>query len=169
MGLRGPHRLPKVIRDKRGSFDNRDRPSEPRPAPGAPDLPDWLPERARDIWRLVVPALDSVGMLSKVDQVVLARYCQLVMMWRDAIKVLDEKGYTMVNPDAKVREIKDRPEVKRAIRLSETLMPLERKLGLSPADRANFSMNNPEKAGDPKERFFYPPLRAMNDEEENKD
>ena len=170
MGIRGTSRTPRSVLKKRDSWLAKTRPPEPRPAPGAPDMPEWLPPFAQEIWRHVVPALDSVGILSKVDLIALARYCQGVAQWREAIEVINDpkRGPTWPIYDRLGHPIgyKDRPEVKRAIRLSEMLGPLERKFGLTPSDRANFAANNPEKMGDPNERFFYNPLRVVRDDAE---
>lgn len=48
---------------------------EPRPPSGAPTCPTWLDKEAKSEWRRVVPILDRLGLLSRVDRSAVAAYC----------------------------------------------------------------------------------------------
>ena len=43
--------------------------------PGAPSPPTWLDPEARAEWRRIVPDLDRLGVLAKVDRAALTTYC----------------------------------------------------------------------------------------------
>lgn len=49
--------------------------SEPMPTNGAPVCPDWMPEDGRHEWDRIVPELDRLGMLTKIDGAVLEGHC----------------------------------------------------------------------------------------------
>lgn len=49
--------------------------SEIEPAPGAPECPDWLVGDAREEWERIVPELDRLGVLTRVDNSVLIGHC----------------------------------------------------------------------------------------------
>ena len=50
---------------------------EPQPERGAPLCPDWMPPDGRAQWDKVVPELDALGMLTKVDSATLEGFCAL--------------------------------------------------------------------------------------------
>jgi len=67
-------------------------------SPSAPTPPTWLDREAAAEWRRVVPPLESIGVLSKVDRGVLASYCTA---WSHAVKaraVLEESGLVVEGP-----------------------------------------------------------------------
>lgn len=76
--------------EKRKSRINR---NEPKPGPGRPTCPDHLNDDARAEWDRIVPELEIMGLLSRVDRTELAMYCQAYARWLDAEKSLNEKGY----------------------------------------------------------------------------
>lgn len=50
--------------------------NEPQPVPGAPTCPRWLLPEARKEWKRVVPELERLGLLTRIDRAALAIYCQ---------------------------------------------------------------------------------------------
>ena len=72
---------------------NKDRiKKEPQPSPGLPSCPDHLSKGAKAEWRRIVPELKAAGLLSKIDRTELALYCQAYDRWKEAEKMLNEKG-----------------------------------------------------------------------------
>lgn len=66
--------------------------NEPRPTPTAPNCPTWLSQEAKAEWRRVVPELDRIGMLSRVDRAALTAYCELWATFMTAQREIHEHG-----------------------------------------------------------------------------
>jgi len=61
-------------------------------APVAPQPPSWLDREAMAEWRRILPALEALGLLAKVDRAVVANYCTA---WSHAVAaraLLEESG-----------------------------------------------------------------------------
>ena len=68
---------------------------EPKPPPTAPGCPTWLSIEAKAEWRRVVPVLDQLGMLTKVDRAALATYCEEWATFVYAQRLVHEHGITI--------------------------------------------------------------------------
>jgi phage terminase small subunit len=64
--------------------------SEPMPAPALPEPPFHLGEEARTEWKRVAEDLYRLGVLTEIDRVVLAAYCQAYGRWVRAELTLSE-------------------------------------------------------------------------------
>lgn len=42
----------------------------------APNMPDWLDDEARKVWEEIIPDLLMLGLISKVDQLIIVQYCE---------------------------------------------------------------------------------------------
>jgi P27 family predicted phage terminase small subunit len=107
-------------------------------------MPHWLvaaPEAAR-CWRYLSRKLAAQGTLAKIDRIVFERYCYLYSQWRAAAEWILKFGPRLPTKDllGNVTGYTDAPEVGRLLRLSGELERLERKLGLSAADRAGLAI-----------------------------
>lgn len=69
--------------------------NEPKPPPGAPRCPPWLPAAAKAEWRRVVKILEPLGLVTQADQQTLAAYCLAVAELRTATKTLAAEGRTV--------------------------------------------------------------------------
>jgi P27 family predicted phage terminase small subunit len=58
-----------------------------KPPPGVPEIPKWLKGEAADEWGRIVPILDSMGVLSRLDRAVIADYCTV---WAQLVRVESE-------------------------------------------------------------------------------
>jgi len=125
----------------RGSWRANRNPDEPRPERGRPRCPKWLDEKAKEAWALLIPPLDRMGVLAKIDGNALARYCRLHSRWRDAEEFLQKQGDTYLAKDAdgRVTGVKAYPHARIAAQLSEQLLRLEQHFGMTPAARARLS------------------------------
>ncbi len=75
MGRRGPAPTPTNLLRLRGSplaTKRRDR-TEPKPDPTRPRCPSWLDEEAKAAWRQLVPHLDAMRVMTRIDGNALAR------------------------------------------------------------------------------------------------
>jgi P27 family predicted phage terminase small subunit len=75
MGARGPVGQSDNVRALRGNPGGRPAPARVTASPGVPDVPDWLDDEARAEWERIVPDLDRLGVLAKVDRAAVATYC----------------------------------------------------------------------------------------------
>ena len=143
MGKRGPAKTSKKVLEQRGSKRARRRTPEPKPKPeddGGPQCPDWILPVGKLVWARLVPSLRAAGVVTAWDENLLTRYCQTFAKWveaeqfimaggGDSIPVDDGKGTVLV--------VKEPPVVRRAERLGDALLRMERHLGLTPAARAD--------------------------------
>ena len=64
-----------------------------------PECPAWLPDRAKEEWRRVAPALHAAGLLTGLDVSALEGYCACYAKWREAEQRLAEEGLTILTPN----------------------------------------------------------------------
>ena len=138
----GRKKLPTRTLELRGSWRAKTRPNEPKPEPGRPICPKWLSQGAKAVWKRLVPQLDAMRILTKVDGAVLVRYVEMYALWLDTMRDLDAHGPRWPQKDAQGNVVGyvDRPEVGRMLRLNEALGRIEAKFGLSPSDRASLTV-----------------------------
>ena len=141
MGTRGPPPTPTNILDMRGSWRAKRNPAEPQPERGRPRCPRWLDDTAKTAWKRLVPQLDRMGVLTRVDANALARYCRLWSRWRQAEEFLQQRGDSFLVRDGagNVKGVKAYPQVRMANQLAEQLLRLENHFGLTPAARARLA------------------------------
>jgi len=112
---------------------------------------------AKAVWRLLVPKLEALGVLTDIDGNAFARYCDAWARWKSAAKVLAEKGEFYVRRDAagEVQSVQPHPAAGQYVKLAQLLSRLEGDFGLTPSARANMAQPKaaePEHGG--KRRFF---------------
>ncbi len=140
MGRRGPAPTPTEVLKLRGStlVTKRREQSEAKGPVGKPRGPDWLDKDGKAMWRHLVPLLDAMGVLTRVDGNALARYCRLWSRWRKAEAFIDEKGemYPLRDEKGQVKYFQQWPQVAIAHKLALQLSRLEQELGMTPAARS---------------------------------
>jgi P27 family predicted phage terminase small subunit len=116
--------------------------SEPTAPAGTPDRPDWLDADARKAWDELVPMLEAMGVLTRVDGNALARYCRLWSRWRKAEAFIDERGemYPLKDDAGKVKCFQQWPQVAIAHRLALQLTKLEAEFGMTPSARTRIQL-----------------------------
>jgi len=67
---------------------------EPRPAGGAPACPEWLCSLAKQEWERIAPQLEVLGLLTPVDMVALAGYCEFYAEFKIAREFVHKHGTT---------------------------------------------------------------------------
>ena len=160
MGRRGPAPTPTPILQLRGStlVSKRRQKNEAQVPAGAPDRPDWLDEDARKMWDHLLPMLDGMGVLTRVDGNSLARYCRLWSRWRKAESFIEEKGdmYPLRGDDGQVKCFQQWPQVAIANKLAQQLTRLEQEFGMTPSARARLQVapTATGMTGSAKSRFF---------------
>jgi len=127
--------------------------NEPKPSLGAPGCPSWLSIEARAEWRRVVPRLDEIGMLTKVDRAALATYCETWATFVYAQRQVHEHGIVImavekISDDGQViytRATKN-PAIIVARDAANQIRQFCTEFGMTPSARTRLSL--PEAEGD---------------------
>lgn len=109
-----------------------------------PSCPDWLDSHAKVEWDRVVPELMAAGILTPVDGMTLATYCQMYSQWRKAEEQVRKDGLTFVDRKG---DIQLHPCARHAAQLMAELRRVAGEFGFSPASRSRVNAaprNNPE-------------------------
>jgi P27 family predicted phage terminase small subunit len=125
--------------------------NEPKPSPRAPGCPTWLAPEARAEWRRVVPALDKIGMLAKVDRAALTAYCETWATFVTAQRDLHEHGLVLhiyedlaVTDDGKTIKVQVRatknPSVMVARDAAAQIRAFCAEFGLTPSARSRMEL-----------------------------
>jgi P27 family predicted phage terminase small subunit len=86
--MRGPPPQPNVLKLLRGNPGKRRIGVEPEPQipDSVPEVPSFLTGYASDEWYRVAPELHRLRLLTVVDVIPLAAYCQAYETWRTAVE-----------------------------------------------------------------------------------
>ena len=155
MGGKGPAPTPTNILKARGSWKVNERKDEPEYETVKPKMPAWLDKEAKKEWRQIAPQLANARVLTKVDCIALARYCQLVSRWKQAEIFLIEHGMTYVD---KFKSTHPFPQIKISKDCADQLLRMEHEFGLTPSARTRIKAapetKEKPKGGKDKARFF---------------
>lgn len=142
MGKRGRKPLPKTLLARRGSWRGIDRPDDPEPETGLPEVRFHDESESKQVFDQLAEILDSMGLLYRTDGFPLERYCRMFVRWRRAEGFIERYGETTTWKDDKTGRVerKAHPEVKIAANLSMALQKLEAEFGLTPSSRTRISI-----------------------------
>lgn len=143
----GPPKKPSALRLLEGDTSHRPQNKrEPKPAllKKALAAPDWLTREGRSVWKRVVPELQRLNLLSKLDLDALGAYCASVGRARKAEAILKRGGLTVkVNG-----QVQRRIEIGIARDSWKDARAFAGELGLTPAARTRLEVPlNPSEAG----------------------
>jgi P27 family predicted phage terminase small subunit len=135
--------IPLHLRILRGNPGKRPLRNEPQPKIEAkvPDPPPFIAEYAKEEWARVAPQLHVLGLISVVDVMPLAAYCQSYAQWRTAVELLQRMAQT--NPVTRGLLIKTaagdprrNPVLKIARDAAADMLKFAGEFGLTPVARA---------------------------------
>lgn len=142
----GPPPTPNVIRILRGNPSKRRIADEPKPkiAETVPEPPDFLQSYACDEWYRVAPELHVLGLLTILDVMPLAAYCQAYCLWRTAVETYNAMAAS--NPATSGLLVKradgnagPNPLLAIGRKAAADMVHLAGHFGMSPAARARIS------------------------------
>jgi P27 family predicted phage terminase small subunit len=137
---------PAALKALAGNPGQRPIKPEPEPTKGAPRAPHDLKGEALAEWGRIVPELDALGLLAKVDRAYLVAYCESWASFDQARQEVAERGalvtgrdgYLVKNPAAQI--MKD---------AADMMLKFGSRFGLSPVDRARLTVDKPEEDSGP--------------------
>lgn len=124
-------RTPNPVLRKRGSrhADKRD---EPEPDPECPEPPEWLTDRAADLFSDVARNLYGLGVMTALDRETLAVMCDAWDRFLTAREAVADEGLTV---DGRSGATKRNPKLMVMNQAAERFEKLASKFGLNPVDR----------------------------------
>ena len=99
-----------------------------------PNVPDWLGDEGKRIWREQGANLLKAGLLSDSDIIAFSRYCQYAGLFERLMRELSTDDLVLVLPNAITTP---NPKFKMALDCQNQADKIGRQFGLSPATRKN--------------------------------
>lgn len=152
---RGRKPTPTHLLEKRGSWRAKTRPAEPQPERAAPNPPTWLSREAAAEWRRIVPELEDLNLLAKIDRAMLATYCESWAQLVRALQHLANEGEVIDAPNGFKQA---NPWLRVANDARKAVQQFGAEFGLSPSSRPRIAA--PPPPADCKDKRFFPPKLA---------
>ena len=135
---------------------------------GRPICPSNMSEEGKARWKILIPQIDEMGILAKIDYGELVQYCSIWGEWDKAYKWLQEHGQVYqirAEPTKKQKEegkqgdiksVQQWPQVSIYRNLGERLSRIGKEFGLTHPSRAGMTVGSKgkEKEEKDKSRFF---------------
>ena len=153
---RGPKPIPTKLKLARGSRrvgDLNNRGNEPQPEPKPPTCPTHLTEAAKQEWRRIAPQLERLGLLTRLDRVALAAYCQAWGDWIEARRAIKLSGTVVKAPDGGLML---NPYLKVSNTAAKQMHEFLVEFGMSPSSRTRVTATPLTNVDHAKQRFFKP-------------
>jgi P27 family predicted phage terminase small subunit len=134
MGGRPPKPVElKIIEGRREGIDSGGRPIKAVPEfeRGEPVMPIWLPAEARAEWNRVVPELNRLGLLKRIDGAALTAYCMTWQRFVESSAIVAAEG--MVLHDDKQGRAQRHPALLTAEAASKELRAWCTQFGMTPS------------------------------------
>ena len=132
---------PAALKAINGNPGNRPIPRNPEPTRGAPLPPGNLKGEALAAWGRIVPELDAIGLLTKVDRDYLVAYCESYATFDTARRIMAEDGPLVYGRDGGLVKNPAAQVMKDA---ADMMLKFGGRFGLSPQDRARLALPNSE-------------------------
>ena len=132
----------KVLHGTERRYINR---HEPRPDPllSPPEAPKHLQGDARSAWKRLAPQLHAKGLLTSWDLALFEAYCTAYQLHRVAQRELEADGGAVTVRYGGRRA--KHPALQIIRDAAATMLSISKRFGLTPADRADIRVQEPEK------------------------
>jgi P27 family predicted phage terminase small subunit len=141
---KGRKRIPSKIIDLRGGTAHTHRPprdQEPKPPEKMPPCPKHLDKDAKKEWRRSGKVLKAIGLLTDLDMMILAAYCEAYSRWVYAVKNVAEMGMVRIGKEGQ-------PVINPYLRIAreayDQMIRAGTQIGMSPSSRASLKVENPK-------------------------
>ena len=111
--------------------------AEPKPT-GSPVCPDWLEDEAKAEWERMGKILEDMGVLTEVDTMAFAGYCQAYARWKEAEEFLSQHGSIIRTPNGYLQQV---PQVSIAQTNLKIMLKFCEQFGLTPSARSRITAN----------------------------
>ena len=111
--------------------------AEPKPT-GVPVCPDWLEDEAKAEWERMGGILADMGVLTEVDTMAFAGYCQAYARWKEAEEFISRHGSIIRTPNGYLQQV---PQVSIAQTNLKIMLKFCEEFGLTPSARSRISAN----------------------------
>lgn len=128
---------PTALKVLEGNPGQRPIKEEPKPRSGAPKPPADLTGEALAEWGRIVPDLDRIHMLAKVDRAYLVVYCRAWGTYCSAVQALEELG--PIIPGREGTLVKN-PAAQLMRDAADLMLKYGSRFGLSPSDRVKLAV-----------------------------
>ncbi len=131
--------------------DRKDRSveNEPMPDPEIPDPPDHLNAIAQEEYRRISLKLFNLGLLTGIDGVALAAYCEAYSVWVEACKKRNELGDNWMTEQTLNGNTIQRPLVGIINQSRKAMKEFLIEFGMTPASRTKVSVKKKEEVKNP--------------------
>jgi P27 family predicted phage terminase small subunit len=119
-----------------------------KPPPGVPDKPVWLKKESAEEWDRIIPILDSMGVLSRLDRAVVADYCTVWGRLVAVEKELDSAEALVVGRSDRQEWVKN-PLWSVSNQLRQRFHKCCELLGLAPGPRGRLDVPDKSQNDDP--------------------
>jgi P27 family predicted phage terminase small subunit len=153
MGNRGPAAKPTALKVLEGNPGKRPLPKG-EPQPGNVTRikpPSYLPPLAKKEWRVILPQLQSLGLISDLDIYGLAAYCNAYATWVDALGQIKKTGALVRSPNGYPMPS---PWIKISRDAQDEMMRWLKEFGMTPAARSRVSVEGGDDEPDELEKLF---------------
>ncbi|MBK3559323.1 phage terminase small subunit P27 family [Streptomyces sp. MBT56] len=133
----GPPPTPSKLVELKGNPSKKKVTTEPEPTRGAPRPPADLKGEALAEWGRIVPELDRLGLLTKVDRAYLVAYVESWASFNAAREALAEHGPLVAGRDGGL--VKN-PASQIMRDAADLMLKFGSRFGLSPSDRTRLSV-----------------------------
>ena len=147
----GRRPLPTAVKKLRGNAGKRKlNDAEPIAAAGEPEMPGDLSAAGAEEWKRIVPELQTLGVLAKVDRAALAAYCHAFSRWFEAEEHVREFGMVIQEPILLLGEPTGFVRMKKnpSVTISETAMKTMKaflvEFGMTPSARSRIRVEKPK-------------------------
>jgi P27 family predicted phage terminase small subunit len=137
---------PTILKFREGNPGKQALPKhEVKPEAVIPACPEWLEAEAKTEWKRIAPMLLRLGLLTEVDGVALAAYCQAYARWAQAEQYLTVQGLTA---EANSGWKQQAAEVPIALKYLAVVKGFCAEFGLTPSARARMALPGQAKTDD---------------------
>lgn len=107
-----------------------------------PECPDWLEEEAQAEWNRLSETLFEMGILTDLDVVPFAAYCQAYARWREAEEFISQHGSIVKTKTGYWQQV---PQVSIAHTNQKAMLQAAAEFGLTPSARSRIIAGNAKK------------------------
>lgn len=139
-GKRGPSAKPSAVKRAEGNPGKQKlNVLEPRPPVGSIAMPRWLSKDGREVWKKLLPILlETKGLITKLDQWVIAIWCDTFGAYREAVRECKRHGRVMKVGKKGYKQVAVWETNRRKAALD--LIRIGQELGMTPAARCRLQL-----------------------------